>query len=152
VTDIVDKATRSRMMSGIRGKNTKPELLIRSLLHRSGFRFRLHRKDLPGNPDIVLKKHKAAILVQGCFWHMHHCPAFKMPKTRTTFWNNKLVGNYNRDQENVAALISLGWRVAIVWECALKHSDQLKIQKSFDSLLSWVKSSRNYMEIPRETS
>ena len=103
--DVVDAETRSRMMSGIRGKNTKPELLTRSLLHRAGYRFRIHDKNLPSKPDIVLKKYNAVILVHGCFWHRHLCHLFKWPKSRPEFWRKKLNGNYHRDQENIQSLI-----------------------------------------------
>lgn len=124
MTDIVDSATRSRMMSGIRGKNTKPEMLIRSQLHRRGFRFRLHRKDLPGKPDIVLPKFGAAIFVHGCFWHGHECAIFKWPKTRTEFWRTKIDGNRVRDKTAINLLLASGWRVAVIWECAIRSGRQ----------------------------
>ncbi len=124
--DIVDAATRSRMMSGIRGKNTKPELTIRRLLHAAGFRFRLQRKDLPGKPDIVLPKYKVVILVHGCFWHMHDgCHYYRLPTTRTEFWKNKLGGNRLRDSRNIALLNEAGWRVLVVWECAVRDFDEV---------------------------
>lgn len=123
--DIVDPATRSRMMSGIRGKNTKPELTIRRLLHAAGFRFRLQRKDLPGKPDLVLPKYHVAILVHGCFWHMHDgCHYFRLPTTRTEFWQNKLGGNRLRDSRSVVLLNEVGWRVLVVWECAVRDLDE----------------------------
>lgn len=119
--DIVDSATRSRMMSGIRGKNTRPELLVRKFLHAHGFRFRLHRKDLPGNPDIVLPKLKTCIFVHGCFWHRHPgCRYATMPKTRTEFWAEKFSKNVARDARSILALRQLGWRAIIIWECQLK--------------------------------
>ena len=93
MNDVVDSATRSRMMSGIKGKNTKPELMVRSGLHRLGYRFRLHRKDLPGKPDLVFAKHRAVIFVHGCFWHYHDCHLFKMPSTRREFWETKIGRN-----------------------------------------------------------
>ncbi|WXF86266.1 DNA mismatch endonuclease Vsr [Pseudomonas syringae pv. atrofaciens] len=119
--DIVDSATRSRMMSGIRGKNTRPELLVRKFLHAHGFRFRLHRKDLPGNPDIVLPKLKTCIFVHGCFWHRHPgCRYATMPKTRPEFWTEKFSKNVARDAKSILALRQLGWRTIIIWECQLK--------------------------------
>ncbi|WP_439849746.1 very short patch repair endonuclease [Pseudomonas syringae] len=119
--DIVDSATRSRMMSGIRGKNTRPELLVRKFLHAHGFRFRLHRKDLPGNPDIVLPKLKTCIFVHGCFWHRHPgCRYATMPKTRPEFWAEKFSKNVARDAKSILALRQLGWRTIIIWECQLK--------------------------------
>ena len=121
MADIVDKETRSRMMSGIRGKDTKPEVMIRKLLHSRGFRFRLHRKDLPGRPDIVLPRYRVAIFVQGCFWHGHeNCHLFRLPSSRTEFWNEKIGGNKSRDEKNIGLLHDAGWRTLQIWECALK--------------------------------
>lgn len=117
--DTVDAKTRSGIMSAIRGKDTKPELLLRSLLHRSGLRFRLHAKDLPGKPDIVLPKHRAVIQMHGCFWHGHDCARFKLPKTRKQFWFQKISKNRARDLESTQALLDMGWRVAVIWECAV---------------------------------
>ena len=116
----MDAATRSRMMSGIRGRNTKPEILVRSLLHREGFRFRLHVRELPGKPDIVLPKYRAAIFVHGCFWHGHDCPLYRLPGTRPDFWRNKIDRNRASDRRARDALLAAGWRVAVVWECALR--------------------------------
>ncbi|MBB6169504.1 DNA mismatch endonuclease (patch repair protein) [Chelatococcus composti] len=108
------------MMSGIRGRNTKPEILVRSLLHREGFRFRLHVRELPGKPDIVLPKYRAAIFVHGCFWHGHDCPLYRLPGTRPDFWRNKIDRNRASDRRARDALLAAGWRVAVVWECALR--------------------------------
>lgn len=106
------------MMSGIRGKNTRPELLVRKILFAAGFRFRLHRRDLPGMPDIVLPKYRAAILVHGCFWHMHEgCRYAKLPSSNVRFWRKKLARNRERDQKNIDLLMDAGWRVLVVWEC-----------------------------------
>jgi DNA mismatch endonuclease (patch repair protein) len=120
MVDIVSKKTRSRMMSGIRGKDTKPELLIRSGLHKRGFRFRLHYGQLPGKPDLVFPKYRAIILINGCFWHGHDCHLFKWPSTRTEFWRNKITSNQVRDERNIAACRGQGWRTLVIWECALK--------------------------------
>lgn len=121
MADIVDRVTRSRMMSGIRGRNTRPEMAVRRHLHAAGFRFRLHRKDLPGKPDIVLPRHKVAIFVHGCFWHRHEgCPKATTPSSNIEFWQKKFVDNVARDARDRAALESLGWRVLVVWECELK--------------------------------
>lgn len=123
MTDIVDKATRSRMMSGIRGKDTKPELVLRKAMHALGLRYRLHRKDLPGKPDIVFPRRKAAIFVHGCFWHRHEgCRFATTPATRPDFWNDKFASNIERDRRNAEQLIAHGWRVVTVWECALKKA------------------------------
>jgi DNA mismatch endonuclease (patch repair protein) len=120
LADIVDKATRSRMMSGIRGKNTKPEMIVRRVLHKAGFRYRLHDKRLPGKPDIVLPKYKTVIFVHGCFWHGHDCKAFKWPKTRKEFWKNKIAGNIERDIQRQHTLTETGWRVVQLWECDVR--------------------------------
>lgn len=107
-------------MSGIRGRNTKPEILVRSLLHREGFRFRLHVSELPGKPDIMLPKYRAAIFVHGCFWHGHDCPLYRLPGTRPDFWRNKIDRNRASDRRARDALLAVGWRVAVVWECAIR--------------------------------
>lgn len=107
-------------MSNIRGRDTKPEMLLRAGLHRRGYRFRLHQKDLPGRPDLVLRRFKAVIFVHGCFWHGHDCPLFKLPETRREFWSEKIDGNRERDARACAALVEAGWRVLVVWECVLK--------------------------------
>lgn len=123
--DIVDNQTRSRMMSGIRGKNTHPEMFIRRLLHSKGFRYRLHPKGLPGIPDIVLPKYKCVIFVHGCFWHGHECHLFKLPSSRRAFWEEKINRNQKRDKENKQILISLGWRVLSIWECSLRGKERI---------------------------
>lgn len=120
MADIVSPEKRSEMMSGIRGKDTKPEVIVRRLLHRLGYRFRLHRKDLPGRPDIVLPKWHTVIFVNGCYWHGHEdCDLFRPPKTRTEFWTNKIAGNQARDQRNYSALQDAGWKAVVIWECAV---------------------------------
>jgi DNA mismatch endonuclease (patch repair protein) len=121
MVDIVSPEKRSRMMSGIRGKNTKPEIITRKILHGAGYRFRLHRKDLPGKPDIVLPRYKVAIFVNGCFWHGHeNCHLFRLPKSNTEFWEEKIGGNIRRDRVKQAGIIGAGWRVLVIWECALR--------------------------------
>lgn len=142
--DIVDEGTRSRMMSGIRGKNTKPELVIRRGLHRAGFRFRLHASDLPGKPDLVLPKWRAVVLVHGCFWHRHEGCRFKTsPGTRPEFWQEKFDANVKRDKSNEAALLAQGWRIATVWECAIKHAPLDALER----LSSWIPSDQVTIEI-----
>jgi DNA mismatch endonuclease (patch repair protein) len=120
--DIVSSEKRSQMMSGIRGKNTQPELRVRHYLHAQGFRFRIHDRMLPGKPDLVLRKWKTVVFVHGCFWHAHDCRYFKLPKTRAEFWSEKLAGNKVRDEANSRRLEALGWRVLVVYECALRDS------------------------------
>ncbi|MBZ0261714.1 MAG: very short patch repair endonuclease [Hyphomicrobiales bacterium] len=127
MVDVVDKATRSRMMSGIRAKNTRPEIMIRKALHGAGLRFRLHYKSLPGKPDIVLPKYRTALFVNGCFWHGHQCSVFKWPKTRTKFWKDKITGNVARDQKSLAMLRAMGWRTQTIWECEIRNSSFRKI-------------------------
>lgn len=114
-------------MSGIRGKDTKPELQVRRFLHAQGFRFRLHDKRLPGKPDLVLPKWKTVVFVHGCFWHMHDCRYFKLPGTRTEFWRDKLTGNRRRDEATRQQLEALGWRVLVVHECDLRDTPQLTL-------------------------
>ena len=122
MADIVDRKTRSRMMSGIRGRDTKPERVVRSWLHRAGLRFRLHPPGLPGRPDLVLPRYSAAVLVHGCFWHRHRgCPFAATPTTNKAFWQRKFRENVERDARNVRALRRGGWRVFTVWECELNE-------------------------------
>lgn len=137
MADVVDLATRSRMMSGIRGKNTKPELLIRKALHARGFRYRLHC-DLPGKPDICLPKHRAVIFVHGCFWHGHDCHLFKWPKTRPEFWQAKIARNREVDRLAEERLLAEGWRVATVWECAIKGRHRLQLPDVLDTVQAWL--------------
>jgi DNA mismatch endonuclease, patch repair protein len=120
MVDIVDKPTRSRMMAGIRGKNTKPEKIIRSLLHRQGYRFVVHDRRLPGSPDLVFPQFRAVVFVHGCFWHGHTCSYFKWPATRSKFWRAKIERNQENDAKALRALREMGWRTAIIWECALR--------------------------------
>lgn len=120
MADIVDKDTRSRMMSGIRGTNTKPEVLLRKALHAAGFRFRVNVRSLPGAPDIVLPKWNTVIQVHGCYWHRHAgCPKATTPSSNVDFWSEKFSANVKRDAHVLAVLHDLGWRTAIVWECAI---------------------------------
>lgn len=116
---------RSWLMAQIRSSNTKPELAVRSLLHRLGYRFRLHHRDLPGTPDIVLKRWMTVIFVHGCFWHGHRCKRERMPKSRLDYWQPKIEANRLRDRRKRRALRALGWRVIEVWECELKHPEKL---------------------------
>jgi len=146
VTDIVDASTRSRMMSGIRAKNTKPEILIRSLLHRNGFRFRLHVNNLPGKPDIVLTRYHAVIFVHGCFWHGHECPLFKWPRTRPDFWREKIGRNRTNDHKAREALLVAGWRVGIVWECALRGAGK-NIDSVAQRLSEWLRNNAQLLEV-----
>jgi DNA mismatch endonuclease (patch repair protein) len=127
MTDRISEARRSWNMSRIRGKDTKPEIAVRSMLHRLGYRFRLHRNDLPGRPDIVLPSRKSVILVHGCYWHRHPgCRYAYSPKSRVDFWEKKFSENIARDRRNMDELQSIGWRALVVWECELREPDELK--------------------------
>lgn len=145
--DVVDSETRSRMMSGIRGKDTKPELLIRHALHAKGLRYRLHAKDIPGRPDIVFPRFRSVIFVHGCFWHGHDCPLFRLPETRTEFWRAKIERNQERDKEVVAMLMESGWRHLVVWECAIKGKDRLPLETVANQAADWVRGSTGLIEI-----
>lgn len=126
MVDSLTKERRSWNMSRVRSKDTKPELVVRSILHRNGYRFRLHKKGLPGKPDIVLAKYHTVIFVHGCFWHRHkNCPDATIPKTRTDFWSQKFSQNVERDKKVQTALRKLGWNVIIVWECETLKPDHL---------------------------
>ena len=139
MADIVDPETRSRMMSGIRGKNTKPELLIRKGLHRLGFRYRLHVKDLTGKPDLVLPKYKAVIFVHGCFWHGHDCHLFKWPSTRPGFWKEKIAKNRQRDAKTIETLQKSDWRILCIWECSLKGKRRFEMDEILSETALWLK-------------
>lgn len=124
--DRLDTARRSRLMQKVGTKDTGPEMAVRSILHRMGYRFRLHRKDLPGTPDIVLPRRRVALFVHGCFWHMHGCQKGRLPKSRLDYWEPKLLANRQRDERNVADLRAAGWSVAVVWQCELGDRESLE--------------------------
>lgn len=142
MADIVPADVRSRMMSGIRGKNTRIEVTIRKALFSQGFRYRLHSIDLPGKPDIVLPKYHAVIFVHGCFWHGHDCELFRLPKTNPAFWEAKINRNRVVDQRNAQGLLQTGWRVLTVWECAVRGQRQLGLEKVVALTGKWLNSSR----------
>lgn len=147
MTDIVNSYKRSLMMAGIKGRNTKPELLIRSLLHKKGFRFRLHVKDLPGKPDIVLPKYKAVIFIHGCFWHGHQdCRLFKLPATRTEFWREKIFRNQANDRRVVDLLLTSKWRVCIIWECSIRRARK-DPEKLVNTITEWLTDTEQFLEI-----
>lgn len=145
--DIVSIEKRSKMMAGIRNRNTRPELFIRKMLHRNGFRFRLHSKRLPGNPDIILPKYEAVIFVHGCFWHRHNCHLFKWPKTRSEFWKSKIESNFCNDLRVKDRLLSEGWRVCIVWECAIKGKRKRSLSELSSSIEYWLRDDTIYLEV-----
>ena len=147
MADIVSAAVRSRMMAGIKSKNTNPELLLRKGLHARGFRFRLHDAALPGRPDIVLPRHRAVIFAHGCFWHGHDCHLFKWPKTREDFWRAKVARNQELDAKAEAALMKIGWRYALIWECAIKGRTRLPVETVLASCAEWITSDIPRLEI-----
>jgi len=138
MADVHNKATRSYNMSRIKGKNTKPEMLVRKFLHANGYRYKLHEKKLPGKPDIVLPKYRTVIFVHGCFWHGHtNCRYFVVPKTRTQWWTDKINGNKANDDKAIKALKKDGWKIINIWECDLKPT---KVEKTLNSLLEKISS------------
>ncbi len=147
MADIVSPEKRSQMMSGIGPKNTKPEMVIRKGLHSQGFRYKLHVSNLPGKPDLVFPKYHAVIFVHGCFWHGHDCNLFKWPSTREEFWRIKINRNRQKDVESRAALFSAGWRVGIIWECALKGKARLQADDLIKKISEWLISSSIFQEI-----
>lgn len=144
MVDIVDRKTRSKMMSRIRGRDTKPEIALRKRLHKMGFRYRTHCGNLPGRPDIVFAKYHAAVFVHGCFWHRHPgCRFATNPSSNTEFWQDKFAGTVVRDSEAIAKLVALGWRVAVVWECALGRDGGATSAR----VGNWLKGRRRRLEL-----
>ena len=148
MSDVVDKVTRSRMMSGIKGKDTKPELQIRHALHKRGVRYRLHVKGIPGKPDLVFPKYKALLQVHGCFWHKHECHMFKWPKSRTEFWKEKINANAVRDRQIDLRLAELDWRVLTVWECALRGKTRRAHDDLMNEIEAWLRLGEPSRSIP----
>ena len=147
MVDIVSTTVRSRMMSAIRGKDTKPELVIRRSLHARGYRYRLHVRNLSGCPDLVLPKFHCVLFVHGCFWHGHTCNLFRLPATRTDFWKTKIGGNRERDAANEEILLRKGWRVGKIWECALKGPGRLGIDEVISRCEYWFRNTTPELEI-----
>ncbi len=135
------------MMSGIRGKDTKPEIVIRKALHAAGFRYRLHDRRLPGKPDMVFPKYRAVLFIHGCFWHGHDCHLFRLPSTRPEFWKSKIEGNVVRDCAATEQLQTAGWRVGTVWECALKGREKLEFAAVAGQLADWLRSDGSAIEL-----
>ena len=146
MADRIDKETRSRIMAAVRSYGTRPEKRVRSALHRQGFRFRLHNKQLPGTPDLVLRKYHAVIFINGCFWHQHqNCKATHIPQTHSEFWQKKFASNEARDQKVLYQLKITGWRAAVIWECSLTKKQQ---EGTIKRLAYWLKCGGEYLEIP----
>ena len=140
--DRLTKEQRSWNMSRIRGKDTAPETRVRSVLHQMGYRFRLHRKDLPGNPDIVFVRRRIALFVHGCFWHGHGCHLFKWPQTNGIFWRDKINSNKRKDIRSEKALRAAGWRVLTIWECGLRGRTKVEPNVLLKKVTRWLRSSR----------
>jgi DNA mismatch endonuclease, patch repair protein len=138
--DIVDSISRSRMMSGIRAKNTDPEIRIRKGLHAMGYRYRLHAPEVPGKPDVVLPRHRSAVFVNGCFWHGHDCPLYRLPGTRSDFWRAKIERNRARDAVVRQQLQETGWRSLTVWECAIRGAGRLGLDETLALMDTWIRS------------
>jgi len=145
--DVHTPEQRSFNMSRIRGRDTKPEMLIRRGLHARGFRYRLHRRDLPGRPDLVFPARRAVAHIYGCFWHGHGCPMFRLPATRSEFWQNKIEANRARDARAVEALADLGWRQLIVWECALRGPARMELADVLDASGHFLEDTAQQLEI-----
>lgn len=137
MADILTKEQRQRNMRNIKGKNTKPEILLRRALHARGLRYRLHCRNLPGSPDLVFPKYRTVIFVHGCFWHRHGCKYTSTPSTRKDFWEQKFFQNVRRDEKNVRALEQAGWRVGIIWECQLKKGGR-KLSQYCDQIILFL--------------
>ena len=142
MVDVLSPEQRRLNMSRIRGRDTRPEMIIRRGLHALGFRYRLHVRQLPGSPDLVFRRHRAVILVHGCFWHRHNCPFFKLPATRQDFWEAKISSNVARDLAAENSLITQGWRVGTVWECSLRGSGKIGSNEVVRQCGSFLESSR----------
>jgi DNA mismatch endonuclease (patch repair protein) len=149
MVDLVSPEVRSRMMSGIRGKDTKPELLIRSSLHKAGFRYRLHARELPGKPDMLFPRYGAVLFIHGCFWHGHgpDCNLFRWPQSREDFWRQKIQKNVERDDAQIRSLLELGYRVGTIWECALKGRQRLPLDVVIRLCSDWLRASDSRLDI-----
>jgi DNA mismatch endonuclease (patch repair protein) len=144
MTDVMSADKRSALMSRIKGKNTKPEMLVRRGLWHAGLRFRLHARHLPGRPDLVLPRWHAVVFVHGCFWHQHPgCPLAAVPATRPDFWQSKLAGNRQRDDRAREALVNADWRVAVIWECALRRFPEATVS----NLIEWIRGSDQLLDL-----
>jgi len=149
--DTVDKETRSKIMSSVGQRNTGPEVILRSVLHKRGLRYRLHDRSLPGSPDLIFPRYSAVIFVHGCYWHSHGCYRSTVPKTRRNFWTEKFLANKERDQRNVRYLLETGWRVLTVWECSLTGKTALPIENAADCIVDWLNGRQQLAEISSNT-
>ena len=150
--DTVDKATRSKIMASVGQKDTGPEISLRSALHNRGLRYRLHDRNLPGSPDLVFRRFLAVIFVHGCYWHSHGCYRSTVPKTRRKFWSKKFKANKERDERKIGQLLEDGWRVLIVWECALVGKNSRPADFIVDAVCAWLNGADTRAEISGSTS
>lgn len=147
MADVVPPAVRSRMMAGIRSKDTAPEIKLRRGLHGLGFRYRLNVKELPGKPDLVFPGRHAVLFAHGCFWHGHDCHLFVWPKSRAKWWRDKIERNKSVDGRVIEALAGMGWRIGIVWECAIKGRTRRPLDSAIDGCASWLRSDKPRLEL-----
>ena len=147
MADKVDRVTRSRIMASIRSLNTRPEIMVRKALHARGFRYRIHVKTLPGRPDIVLRRFRAVIFVNGCFWHGHNCRLFRRPETRPAFWEKKIQRNRERDIQVRGVLLAAGWRCLTVWECSIRGPESRELEQVIDQIIGWLADGGAELEI-----
>ena len=147
--DVLTAEQRRQCMARIKGRNTKPEVLLRKALWKRGLRYRLHDRSLPGTPDLVLPRFRAVVFVHGCFWHWHECALFVVPATNTEFWMGKIGGNRERDRRAETALRSAGWRVCTVWECALRGPERADVDIVADRVAGWLRSRRETLSLPK---
>lgn len=147
MADVLTPEQRRFNMSRVRSKDTRPEMLLRKGLHARGLRFRLHRKDLPGCPDLVLPKYHAVIFAHGCFWHGHNCPMFKLPTTNSEFWSRKVLRNRTNDSAVLGALHQQGWRVMVVWECVLRGRARWPFDEVLDTVMAWLEGSGPFVSL-----
>jgi DNA mismatch endonuclease (patch repair protein) len=147
MADVLSREQRSYCMSRIRGKDTKPEYIIRKGLFALGFRYRLHQRSLPGCPDLVFPRRRAVIFVHGCLWHKHECPLFRWPKTNAEFWRNKITRNSRNDARNIVKLNAAGWRVLTVWECTLRRKPSSLIKGVTAKVAGWLQHGPKRREI-----
>lgn len=147
MADILDRASRSRLMSGIRSKDTRIEIRLRQALHARGFRYRLHVREIPGSPDLVLPKYAATVFVNGCFWHGHNCELFRLPATRTDFWRRKIEANVARDRVVKTNLAKLGWRQFVIWECSIRGTGRKDFETVVELVVSWLCSNRRFGQV-----
>ena len=149
--DTVDKETRSRIMSSVGQKDTGPETVLRSALHKAGLRYRLHDRRLPGSSDLVFPRYRAVIFVHGCYWHSHGCYKSTVPKSRREFWEDKFRANLERDERNISLLRELGWRVMVVWECALIGKHALPLNEVTKQIRGWLIGQENCEQVSGKT-